>query len=635
MINSIRRQGHNFAGHCRPKVCSLRGPYPINDVVKHLCHCCPNNECPPPAVLYDLNGSPFFKPTLPSTILINEPTSFAPSPCLFSPSITSPPSKSIKLTMRTHSIISLLLFSLAAALINVVIAQDVCGDGICSGTETLYWCARDCLGVCGDGTCSRDESFTTCPDCFCTETDEEALARMINVYRRGFNLPDLTIGIGTSRVAQTHARDSAVSITNIGVCNQHSWSGNLFNGLNWTSCCFTADGAQNECMFQKPRQISRLTQLGVEISGRNFGSGSAVLQAWQATATHNDVILNRASWANFNWRYIGVGINPEARWYHVWFYAGTDDIPKPGDCNTGAQVPGGEGAVLVTPSPSSSVATGGMIETVVSQRPSITPSTSTSASMSASMTPSASPSLSVGIAPPSSPPSPSMTVSASPTMTMSSSPSVSMSITPGLVNAPNLPKFLSGGKCNPNFFRLTLFVRPHRLSADPISQNHLWTGDFTKQNGQKYISLRPIPYTILNKIDPNYYGRSDFIDGNGRKKKKKNKKNKNKKNTKKKNKIKDKRPKVLLQYELCGRRYVTVRYYFGKSQVYARKVIRKTNKYSGNARDNLQVVLRSVFGGAHPFKEWYHSFLLVQIYVDRKDFGKPSLTFKLELTTKS
>lgn len=168
-------------------------------------------------------------------------------------------------------------------------------------------------------------------------------------------------------------------------------------------------------------------------------------------------------------------------------------------------------------------------------------------------------------------------------------------------------------------------------------QNHLWTGDFTKQNGQKYISVRPIPYTTLTKIDPHYNGNADFIGGNRRKNRKKNRKNrKNNKNKKnKKNKNKNKGPKALLQFELCGQRYVTVRYYFGESKVYARKVIRKTKKYTGNARDNLQAVLRDVFGPAHPFKEWYHSFLLVQIFVDRKDFGKPSLTFKLGLTTKS
>jgi hypothetical protein len=45
--------------------------------------------------------------------------------------------------------------------------KNVCGDGVCSGTESCESCSKDCGGcVCGDGKCQSTETDTTCvPDC--------------------------------------------------------------------------------------------------------------------------------------------------------------------------------------------------------------------------------------------------------------------------------------------------------------------------------------------------------------------------------------------------------------------------------------------------------------------------------------
>lgn len=52
---------------------------------------------------------------------------------------------------------------------NSVFAQDVCGDGLCTGDETVFTCSVDCDGVpfCGDLLCTNGETPDTCPlDCF-------------------------------------------------------------------------------------------------------------------------------------------------------------------------------------------------------------------------------------------------------------------------------------------------------------------------------------------------------------------------------------------------------------------------------------------------------------------------------------
>ena len=44
--------------------------------------------------------------------------------------------------------------------------SDLCGDGLCTGEETLAACAADCAGICGNEACEEGEDFGSCPaDC--------------------------------------------------------------------------------------------------------------------------------------------------------------------------------------------------------------------------------------------------------------------------------------------------------------------------------------------------------------------------------------------------------------------------------------------------------------------------------------
>jgi hypothetical protein len=49
--------------------------------------------------------------------------------------------------------------------------DTLCGDGLCSGQETVFNCPEDCTpsGFCGDGVCSGGETPASCPaDCIAT-----------------------------------------------------------------------------------------------------------------------------------------------------------------------------------------------------------------------------------------------------------------------------------------------------------------------------------------------------------------------------------------------------------------------------------------------------------------------------------
>lgn len=236
---------------------------------------------------------------------------------------------------------------------------DVCGDGTCGSTENIYWCSRDCGGTCGDNTCSRDESYDTCADCACSvgsETEEEKLGRLINEYRQSVGLATIPIGVHMTTVARAHARDTAVSsdtIPSFGErCNLHSWSSNTFDGLRFSSCCYTSDHAQAQCMWDKPKELTPLTGEGFEISAVGYESVEAALDGWKKSPGHNSVIVNLGTWNSVTFTSMGVGVDTREKVYHVWFYREGDDIPKPADCK--GSVPGGPGQ---TQSPQPTAAT--------------------------------------------------------------------------------------------------------------------------------------------------------------------------------------------------------------------------------------------------------------------------------------
>lgn len=249
---------------------------------------------------------------------------------------------------------------------------DVCGDTICGPTENLYWCSQDCGGTCGDSLCSRDESYLTCTDCACpvgTETAEEKLGSLINTYRVSNGLPAIPLGQHITIVARAHARDTAVSSQTIPSfgdrCNLHSWSTRTFDGLSFSSCCYTSDHAQASCMWNKPRELTPLTGTGFEISALGYGSVETALEGWKGSPGHNSVILNLGGWADVSFTSMGVGVDLTAarEVYHVWFYNGGDDIPKAPECKgliggSGGRGGGGGGGVgqeTALPTPSQSM----------------------------------------------------------------------------------------------------------------------------------------------------------------------------------------------------------------------------------------------------------------------------------------
>jgi len=155
----------------------------------------------------------------------------------------------------------------------------------------------------------------------CVSAEESQLISLIMSYRRSRGLPAIRISRSLSRVARAHVRDLD-SHNPTGACNMHSWSGDG----RWTACCYTRDHAQAACMWNKPKELSRYTGTGFEISAGSSGriDAATALRLWQGSAGHNSVIVNEGQWRTKTWRSIGAGMYNG--YSVVWF--GAEDDPE-------------------------------------------------------------------------------------------------------------------------------------------------------------------------------------------------------------------------------------------------------------------------------------------------------------------
>lgn len=170
------------------------------------------------------------------------------------------------------------------------------------------------------------------PD-ICLSAEEKKLFDDINAYRKKNGLSPVILSASLTKVAQTHAYDLSYNRPFSKKCNMHSWS----DKGKWTSCCYTDDHKQSQCMWDKPKELTKYSGYGFEIS-HGFAqfptfSGDTVtaataLEGWKNSSGHNNVILNKDIWNKMKWNAIGIGINRD--FACVWFgtEADSESIPE-------------------------------------------------------------------------------------------------------------------------------------------------------------------------------------------------------------------------------------------------------------------------------------------------------------------
>lgn len=164
----------------------------------------------------------------------------------------------------------------------------------------------------------------------CLSSEEQKLYDLIMAYRKSKGLKSIPLSAKLSRVAQVHARDLAENydFDPKNECNPHSWS----SKGKWTSCCYTADHREAECMWSKPREIAGYEGNGYEIAYYSSRGASAKegLDGWKVSPGHDPLLVNSGNWSKMQWQGIGIGLYKE--YGLVWFGDAPDEI-LPAKCD--------------------------------------------------------------------------------------------------------------------------------------------------------------------------------------------------------------------------------------------------------------------------------------------------------------
>ncbi len=149
-----------------------------------------------------------------------------------------------------------------------------------------------------------------------------AVAEVVNRYRRSRGLPVIALSPALTRVAAAHVADLEAHYRKTGTCNMHSWSKNG----NWSACCYTPDHRQAACMWNKPKEITggAYSAPGYEIVAHYTDpmTPAMALEIWKDSPGHHAMILNSGTWSAHPWRAMGAAIG--THFAVVWFGEAAD-----------------------------------------------------------------------------------------------------------------------------------------------------------------------------------------------------------------------------------------------------------------------------------------------------------------------
>lgn len=166
------------------------------------------------------------------------------------------------------------------------------------------------------------------PQSFCVSSMEYKLYRMINDYRRRYDLPAIPLSRSLCYVATLHVRDLAVNHPDEEPCNFHSWSD---KGL-WKPFCYPRDEKKNNSVWDKPKELTHYKGKGYEIV--YWENSDAVIDSiiafWRSIDYFNGFLMNTGKWQGKKWNAIGIAIS--GNYAVAWFGELADPEGKPRVC---------------------------------------------------------------------------------------------------------------------------------------------------------------------------------------------------------------------------------------------------------------------------------------------------------------
>lgn len=166
------------------------------------------------------------------------------------------------------------------------------------------------------------------PNDFCLTDDEFRLYELINAHRVANGLKEIPLSASLSFVAHTHVEDLYTNHPDTSICNLNSWS----DKGDWTACCHNKYIPQEDCIRNKPKELSNYSGEGYELTYAEVFSVSpdTVFMFWKKLDVADDFLLNQGRWDDKTWRALGIGIYNN--YAVIWMGERKDALSTPEPC---------------------------------------------------------------------------------------------------------------------------------------------------------------------------------------------------------------------------------------------------------------------------------------------------------------
>lgn len=167
------------------------------------------------------------------------------------------------------------------------------------------------------------------PEDFCITDQEFRLYELINAHRIINGLDAVPLSASLSFVARTHVIDLYTNHPDTSICNLNSWS----DKGDWTACCHNKYVPMEECIRNKPKELTAYTGEGYELTYAEIMDThpDTVFRFWKKIDEAAQFLLNEAQWADKTWRAMGVGIYKN--YAVLWMGQKRDALPSPETCS--------------------------------------------------------------------------------------------------------------------------------------------------------------------------------------------------------------------------------------------------------------------------------------------------------------
>lgn len=153
------------------------------------------------------------------------------------------------------------------------------------------------------------------PDDFCISESENNLLNRINLFRVENGKNEISNSLSLSYVASLHADDLLNNHPDTSICLLSSWS----DKGNWKACCYNKYTECQDCMWDKPKELTQFTYRGYELAMyfENDFNVDSIMAMILSSDDARDMILTNGNYKKKKWICGGVGINKN--YVSIWF----------------------------------------------------------------------------------------------------------------------------------------------------------------------------------------------------------------------------------------------------------------------------------------------------------------------------